>query len=48
MQSRNRLSRREFMKFSAMGAGALAVAACAAPAAAPGAAPAAGGEAAAA
>ncbi|MEZ4680388.1 MAG: ABC transporter substrate-binding protein [Caldilineaceae bacterium] len=44
MQSKNHLSRREFMKFSALGVGALAVAACAAPAAAPGAAPAVGGE----
>ncbi len=48
MQSKNHLSRRDFLKFSAMGAGALAVAACAAPGAAPAAAPAAGGDAAAA
>lgn len=47
MQSKNHLSRRDFIKFSAMGAGALAVAACAAPGAAPAGAPAAGGEAAA-
>ncbi len=45
MQSKNHLSRRNFLKFSAMGAGALAFAACAAPGAAPAAAPAAAGEA---